>query len=533
MAPRVINLITDKDYRADPTGVADARAKWQAAHDAIVAAGGGTLIWYGKLKMLSGVTWNPTKVSLFGLGGELDFSTMTSGDGILCQVPVAGSGGTQYGHTQHQGTSFRIRGGGRATTFVGLAYDTDVAGFSSRSLLQSVYFETCGIGIEMRDRAYLGMHSHLGFNQCGKCVSWLGGADAGENISFTQSTFANSDIAIYVGNVNNGPRLNFSQCSLDYTPVWIDLRGGNGYVHCFACHFEMGGHQLTSSSQTVINNFGGYIALGDCNFLITGAHTVTPDHFFDLGNSGSNRLHIYGGTKMYNMESATGYLAKGSGQIFIDGGIKDKKFSGFPSALERHSLLGHGGMFNGSEWTAAGGQLLDTAVYSASGSHRQTLTGVGSWIVDANDAPRSTSAFRMRKDAGAGTAFTVSLFAPFQPGFRASWRAWLKWINGTLGAAGTTATITVDLDFVQIVGRDANGVPQVGMVHTPRRKTLTIALDSNAAWAETIVHGTSEESVVSGDGYAPHWVNAVRIKFVLDNAPVGRLVMDEVRVAMS
>lgn len=60
-------------------GSTDDATRWQAGHDGIVAAGGGTYLCYGGAKMGSTLSWDPNNVGVDGDGGAFDCGSITAG----------------------------------------------------------------------------------------------------------------------------------------------------------------------------------------------------------------------------------------------------------------------------------------------------------------------------------------------------------------------------------------------------------------------------------------------------------------------
>lgn len=226
---------------------------------------------------------------------SLDFSDV-SGNAVSITSDVS----TRYSNTI-AGLKNGIIFASRDSDQVGVYYNTDTTSASSRSFLKDLVIHDFGTGISYVDRAYLIKNYNINIYSCDCCISDTGGSDSGENISFIDSTIANSTLAVEAKNGTGS--IQFINTSIDYCGQIFDVDGG---VVIF-----QGGHLEDSNSDRRISITGNGGCVYINNAVIIRAASSTLTDYYSFVDDGCV-LSITGGF-MTNTESDTGEFYTGDG----------------------------------------------------------------------------------------------------------------------------------------------------------------------------------------------------------------------------
>jgi hypothetical protein len=248
----------------------------------------------------AGITVDTDNIAI-DLGQKtLDFSSVT-GNAIL----ISGSGAPGYENAiaaVKNGVVF----GSRVSGKTGVAYDSDTANASTRSYLRDIVLHDFEYGISYLDRAYLVKNNNITIYNCDFCVSDVGGTDAGENLTFVDSSFFNSTLAIEAKNVNGSIQL--INTSIDYNGQAFDVNGSVVIMR--------GGHleDSNSSRRIVIAGNGGAVYIDNAVIVRASGSNLT-DYYAEV--AAGCILSISGGS-MENTESDTGEFYTGDGVCEIN-----------------------------------------------------------------------------------------------------------------------------------------------------------------------------------------------------------------------
>ncbi|SDB28573.1 right-handed parallel beta-helix repeat-containing protein [Belnapia rosea] len=295
----------------------------QAAINAATRQGGGTVQvpHRGRAYVLNrGLTINPNMVTLRGGGARLEFRSLKRGERA---VWFNADGSPAYGHERYAFEGFEIVGpGARAEGTAGLYFRSDTPSASSRAMVRDCVVRGFHEAVLFGDRAYLIHFDHCALIESRFCVSCpYGLKDAGETISFSQCTLANSYCLV----VNTaGFDLKFVACSLDYAQrvVWDN----NGLIDMIGCRVEIGPPRDPPfhCNHGRINFFGGFILVTDPQ-----NRGPLPPAFFAFNNASAS-VHLFS-VQGWNWRTSTGRLTQGGGKVF--------RYSG--DAIDTAEGIGH------------------------------------------------------------------------------------------------------------------------------------------------------------------------------------------------
>lgn len=125
--------------------------------------------------------------------------------------------GTDYGHT-----AIRIA--------------AEVASTVQGAVFNSIYIANFAVGVSIGDNAYTCVFDKCSFNQDMVCVSFDATTNAGERITFSNSSFANSD-TVYRCDTYRANDVYFNCCSIDYITGSISS-SNSGRLFFNNCHIE-------------------------------------------------------------------------------------------------------------------------------------------------------------------------------------------------------------------------------------------------------------------------------------------------------
>lgn len=444
---------------------------------------------------------------------------------VECLIWESGSTSPQFGHVRHYMRGGRLLGadGGANDAnrlSVGISLRTPTALLSTRLAFYSVDVQGFGVGEKGATRAYLVQHYSCRFrNTIG--VWWVGGDDAGENMSYYGCTIGGGDIAL---KVTAAVSLNFFGCSLDFAKQWF-------YVDATCSINFVGGH-LEMNRPTSLTQYPIHIVKGE--LIISGGDGLISGQDFALGPA--HNYTIYVETKyahviirdfgVYNWRSVSGCLAGGDGTVqtsFRGGSQKE-----LPYLLkddDRHDLLGGAGGFEAGSldklncWTE--GPTITSRLVTSScqatldTSSGNARTGSGRLVIDK----LSTS-----------TNAKFSVLVPFQSGKLYGSRHFYKcYVPG--GNSGT-AKVFVDIYYVNWQGlRDANGIPVLGFKEFRSSAGYTVDLASGVlTWTEASINSARYDDSLA-DGWCPQGATHILFTWNIYALPTGaKWYVDDWRV---
>lgn len=188
-------------------------------------------------KMSGSITIDPTLIGVVGDGVILDWSDAP----IASQAIIIAAAAVISVNNYSEGTLTTLKG----VKLLGNGLNFGAVGISVSSnhtmpnvSFEGVYLSQWGIGFRFYNNSYTARGSNCSVWQCGTCIdSPSGSTNAGERMTFSDSTFFNSDTLL---NCQNGDAdFYFTNCSFDYF-AQDGIVLGDGHVELTGCHVETG-----------------------------------------------------------------------------------------------------------------------------------------------------------------------------------------------------------------------------------------------------------------------------------------------------
>jgi hypothetical protein len=433
---------TQAPYNAKGDGVTDDTSAIQAAHDAVVSLGGGTLAITKKFKCNSGLSINPGFVTVQGPGG-FDFSGMVSGAFITFVQTVTDANLRHSYNNSHPFVGITFYGTGYGAAFVTAVKIQDnnpIAGTPWIPGINFLYctFLNCYRDIEIGNGAF--------FVQSVGCVYNINGGsnydtsiyvpaatNAGEGINFSLCRFGKV-IGSILRNLNVNSFVAFSECHADYTSNILDVQGGtvvwDGYLESNAdtnYWFKLSG----SNTQTFLRVSGTIVCTGNkssyemfyCDPAITaGGLDIDCNINFSGGALYTKKLIAGTGKQRFRQ--------RGTGQSVVHPAVGGSTNYLYNGGFEVADL---------SEFTLVGATTLPTrsTTRSRTGSYSLKLVG------------QSTTTF---------ASFSVPLFQGQM--FHGELWYWLDTF------AGTGATFYVTFSYLNAGGQQISGGAPLALANT-------------------------------------------------------------------
>jgi hypothetical protein len=257
----------------------------QAAITAATTAGGGTVeLGNATWVMASGITFDPTIISLVGDSATMDFST--AGDVNFISL-TEGNSGLYKGNFRQRIQGIRITGAGQSAGTALNFYTPSGGDFSSSLIVEQLVIESCKIGVNFLDNAYVIRFYNMSIRNASIALNRSSSVNNGECLAFFGCSFFNGGQSFKF----LGPNFDayFYSCSFDfnqkigYTDALVELHG---------CHLEsattvLTGRQFETDNGGTIKFFGGNIG------LCSGSGGTPPDFlFYAYPSNGGGYFHI-------------------------------------------------------------------------------------------------------------------------------------------------------------------------------------------------------------------------------------------------
>lgn len=253
----------------DFTG-ATVAAKIQAAHDAVEAAGGGTVIFPSQTyTLLTGLTLNVSKVKFQGTGHTtFDFSGAASN---IVGIQVTGNGtGTAFANSPGGIDGINLTGPGDATTAVALRFNAASEAGPSYTAFRNGYISGWLNGVLIVNNSYLLTFDNMNIRVGGSCiVDTPGATNSGERISVINSTLSGAQYGLNAQNGDSDYVL--TNTSIDTTLAAIYSRGTEVQMH--GGHIECLNKALDSGSSGGTNS---RITFSGTRFIQAASSGATP-----------------------------------------------------------------------------------------------------------------------------------------------------------------------------------------------------------------------------------------------------------------
>ncbi|MCY9026535.1 hypothetical protein MOF32_27005 [Priestia megaterium] len=389
-----VSLLEYDSYKVAITGGYDWQPAIQKANDDIVATKTLTklLIPGGTYKINSTVTFDLGVVKVSADGTIFDASAITTGAAVRVKATGNQTLGRQVVSSSLNGLTLVGNTSNKYTCPTGFEFKGDsnnntISNYEINGV-RAYYFNEA---FTFKDNAYcLTIRNSLA-SRCGVGAHVYNGANMGERITFENSTLADSDLAVWMEELDGNVHLN--NCSLDYSTFTGTAGTTGGYIRATGGRVFMNGGHIEGVAETASNvpDYGVYVSgdgvrvvITDCE-LLPRERITKPFFYVDstVGTRGGGLTvrdsHLY--LSNYQYETLVG----GTGNVVWNNVSRYGSNQRTPVS-ESINLLSNGNFsdttVNMSEWTVQAGTespVFDTTeLYNGSRTARfdkGTLTG--------------------------------------------------------------------------------------------------------------------------------------------------------------
>lgn len=393
--------------------------------------------------MAGGITVRAGKHRLHGSKSTLDYSSVV---GAFNAVTVDGdlSAITPYGKSIDVLNGLELIGNtvGTGILYSGTSVNISPSHISTLNLSISLF----STGLQFGTNAYLISHHNIEVYRCTTCIYEPSGlSNYGENISFYNSSFYNSNTVLNHANSNGD--MYFFGCSFDYCGVsgatMFTVSGGR--ITMNGCHLEFAnsGTPVTaqvfvvSGDQSRVGWYSGEI-LGNTSYM-------TCDYVFNIGAGSSMTVN---GARLLSI-TATTALRTGTGRFILT----DIEYGNTPNVI---AIKGSSDNLLKDPSFESGVSIQDLfyiASDTATITNRFTGTNVALTVSNIT-ASAGTYSLRVAKVGGVSTTATIGIAVPVSIGDRAYIR--FKCINNNSRAA---TNLAVSSAWGICTGSNGDGVP--------------------------------------------------------------------------
>jgi hypothetical protein len=368
---------------------------------------------------------------------------------------------------------------------------------ASRYALKNFSIADCDVGEEYGNTAWGIGHYGWSIFECGSAGIKVG---AGYPDGYELPVYYGGALLNSVNGITlERGQLTFIGSSLDYNRFMGTVQAGR--VHLLGCHVETNKRRNTYGANHVpwiVSNNGAILMKGGRLVMTDGeaGHTQLT-HWFDNQNTSAITAPpvLLDGVSIQNVETASGYLGKGTGAVIAERCVLEINGGAAATALpigvheSRNELLDGGFEVLGTGAT----NFLDTIyVRGGTASNRHTTTTVSIAVSDAG-ARTGTKCLRATKLAAAdgGNAGQADIFILKRAGSAA--RAYTGALR--VRSPASTAQVVVQFGFfqgpTQTQGSDVVMVP-AGVVSGQIDQSGTFALST--AWQQRRTAGTASRA---------------------------------------
>jgi hypothetical protein len=461
--------VTPEQFGAVGDGVADDAPAIQQALDALAARSqGGTLMLQPKIayRCGSGLVLDASYVSMTGTA-LLDFSGW-KGRYLHVSASSTGARGREpdnnYGRKGVVSGAIRIKGAGQKTDSIGVDFDSVNIATSAQMLVENLSVFACGTGLRFGNRAYNNLFLHCEFFNCDICIDYPAAEDNGERNTLIGCTLYNSRVAVRIA--NSSASLQLQGCSLDYTAVIYDVRGGS--VLATSCHHESNIWEdkpiRCAGDGSFIAMNGGWIINQSKEWAARSIAEVSIGATVHLTDMLAHNLLL-----AFNNASQPTCWARGPGTFRVRG-TQSFDFGAIPPKLQEGRTLLSDPNFQAAGWQDMVWRTKDTLLpitdrHAQPGANLQLVKG---WMANdqgliANKAFGTTSA-----------AAFVLIALPVRDGdtVLAGFR-----VRRDPARPGADGTLFVSPSWARIDGQDEHRLPTVVRLETVGTQTIKVSTD--------------------------------------------------------
>lgn len=531
-----------KDYGATGDGIVDDTTFVNAAITAATAAGAfGTGVVYfpaGTYKITTGILIDASKVCLRGdqAGGKstLNFSAIVSGPvltvgtasnvtnnvqpyyqakTVLQDLQLVGNGGTGLGN--RNATTFGV--------YVHEAGTSSANAGPSHLAFRNLGIRNFGSGVEIGNHAYGLSFDNVDISECNTCVhAGPSIVDAGERITFSNSTLFNSNIGVKTENPNGSILLNFT--SVDYCNTW--LQAVNSVITVVGGHFERKTDNTLHGGATpiIISGGNGAVRMSSVTMLLVGTFSsaTAPTVIVDNTSGGLAGTTDYGNRSWFrqitatNLQTASGAFASGTGNTVLELATNGVANGYFERVTDSNTLL--------ADPDCEATTILDNWYVSQdSAAITNQFTGTSVNVSKSTANPKAgTRSIKVTKSAAYGGGTAVELAVPITPGSI----PFVSFYVSKLAGAGMVGNVYMPIYFANMRS-NSSGIPTIGYSLRASSSDNTTALTSAALPYTKITIGTLHRR-------APMWATHVVLRFNFDPAvTAGDLFVDDINVTVA
>lgn len=516
----IMGVVNVKDYGATGDGVTNDVVAIRAAIYAATGKPSRTGVYFpaGTYKCSGPLLISMLKITLFGQGAMLDFSSLASGTAIILIALGFGGSAVYYNNTVTPFSGLEIKGPGISSSVTAIGFD----GVDSNShiVFRDSAIHGFGTGINSSSaHVYLIQFDHCNLFECTTIFSHTGSpADSGERFSFTNCTLFNSFTAIDWQNYNGD--LYLHNCSLDGIRRFIRNRAG--FVYFSHCHFETSVIDAATGYHfecTPLAGIAAHINIRDSVMLWSGVNITANDAVFRCTAESPGGIFI-DSTLFHGWIVSPGHrLVSGTGEV---------RFTNFRTYIvpvfdvlmdPSQNLLGDGFFELPSQYDPAGLQTVDiidniTISGDTGGGITDRLTGANITLAkNVGNAHTGLNCLKATKIGGAATVAHFMILVPNQDiKDRYGFTFWYK-------SDGVLTPVYLYFIWAKIVGsRLTSGVP----VMSQRSVQTTLTITPTVNYAQYYTQGTILPP--------PTWCTHFGLQFDFFDAPAGAFYLDDVEI---
>lgn len=481
-------------------------AALQEAHDAAIAEKRALSLEGETYDITTPVTIRPASVTVYGDGAALNCANMTGTHALRLDSVTADP---QFGYKQHVIQGLRLIGPGFAVddTTTGVIISGTNALRSPRPAFHGLSVNGFGIGIDLRDYAYLAQFFGAEVFSCATGLRQSVGEDSGENTAWLGGAIYNCrDYCVHT--LDESSEINFHGVSFDYSPRMFLHTAGR--LALYGCHLENNGLSTGWADDAIdINGDGADFFMSGGYLLCSGSQPAALGQLINVRHAHARAL--FDGVFVHNWGNTANKLATGPGIVrFTNTKGYANTANVNPTRISdqsHHSLLADGGFENTANVFRDGWSIFRDN--NAVPADRLTSTNCALSIT-TTQFQTGTRSGRINKTGA--QAVQVVCVMPITRVARCS--GVLSFMSPD---AGMQAGTTIEMYYAKYSGNDGNGIP---ILSNPSVQA-TLNVTPSASWQ------TSNLRIATN---APQWADVVVLRVIPPAAGTGSLYLDNVTV---
>lgn len=481
-------------------------AALQEAHNAALAEKRPLSLEGETYNITTPVTIRPASVTVYGDGAVLNCANMTGTHALRFDSVTADP---QFGYKQHVIQGLRLIGPGYSVddTTTGIIISGTNALRSPRPAFHGLSVQGFGLGIDLRDYAYLAQFFGAEIFSCATGLRQSVGEDSGENTSWFGGAIYNCrDYCVHT--LDESSEINFHGVSFDYSPRMFLHTAGR--LALYGCHLENNGLVSGWANDAIdINGDGADFFMSGGYLLCSGSQPSALEQLINVRHAHARAL--FDGVFVHNWGNTANKIATGPGIVRFTntkgyantGNVNPTRISD----QSHHSLLADGA------FESVSGAFRDNwAIYrdnNVAPTDRLTSTNCA---LSISTAQFQTGARSLRINKTGAQAVQVVCVLPITRMARASGA--LSFMSPD---AGMQASTTIEVYYAKNNGNDGNGIPIIG---NPTVQA-SINITPSASWQSSNLRIATN---------APQWADCIVVRIIPPSAGTGSLYLDNVTV---